>query len=210
MPEVPGDNEGKGFFALEGLLHSYTSLYYESSTSFQVCIGGLDRSFGLLFRRLMDAFPDASLVSIASLLPVITSLKMLVSPLTTMLCERTGYRVVCAGGGFCFALGIILASQASSLSLFYASIIVSGLGVGFIYCPALCLVLKYFDKRRSVRNQILQTLQEFPYSKVQHPILPFSQSSIHLLSSDCQRIGHDRPVLSYPYLDGVFHRVLRL
>ena len=82
---------------------------------------------------------------------MITSVKMLLAPLTTVLCEKTGYRIVCVAGGLSFALGIIMASQASSLAFFYASIGISGVGVGFIYCPALCLVLKYFDRRRSVR-----------------------------------------------------------
>lgn len=120
-------------------------------------MAGLDRSFGLLFKRLLDAFPDASIVAIAGMLPIITSVKMLLAPLTTMLCEKTGYRVVCTLGGFGLALGIILASQAASFALFYAFILLSGVGAGFIYCPALCLVLKYFDRRRSVANGIGMT-----------------------------------------------------
>ena len=114
-------------------------------------MGGLDRSFGLLFRRLLDAFPSASVVSIAGMLPVITSIKLLLAPLSTLLCEKTGYRVVCTLGALGFALGIILASQAANFAHFYAFIVLSGVGVGFIYCPALCLLLKYFDRRRSVR-----------------------------------------------------------
>ena len=138
------------------LFRRFRSLQLSFLRPIKVCIGGLDRSFGLFLSRLLDTFPSASVLSISAMLPVIISAKMLMAPLTTFLCEKTGmYRVFCTAGGLCFALGLISASRAPTFAGFYAAIVVSGLGLGFIYCPALCLVLKYFDRRRSVGLAVL-------------------------------------------------------
>ena len=78
------------------------------------------------------------------------------SPVVARLVDRWGERRCCVAGGLVSALGLGLASTASSIpSLILSYSVVTGVGFGLLYLPSVVIVPKYFiHKHRYISSTV--------------------------------------------------------
>ncbi|XP_062850342.1 monocarboxylate transporter 13 [Trichomycterus rosablanca] len=111
---------------------------------------GLLRSLGVFFVEFMQYFEEsAQAVSWITSIGVAT--QQLVSPVGTAACNAYGARPVVMLGGLLSGLGLILASQSTTLTHLYLTMgIISGLGWALVFTPTVASVMQYFSTRRSL------------------------------------------------------------
>lgn len=82
----------------------------------------------------------------------------LTAPLSTILTNRFGHRLVVMGGGLIISVGMIAASFSQRVYQMYIFIgVVSGLGYCFSFLPTVTILSQYFDKRRSMVTAVAST-----------------------------------------------------
>ncbi|XP_028820865.1 monocarboxylate transporter 13-like [Denticeps clupeoides] len=111
---------------------------------------GLIRSLGVFFVELESYF-DESAQAVSWITSIGLAIQQLFSPFGTALCNLYGARPVVMFGGILAGLGLILASQATSLTHLYLTMgIISGSGWAFVFTPTVVSVMQYFTRRRSL------------------------------------------------------------
>lgn len=140
MPAPP--DGGWGWFVVLGsfLLH--------------VVADGIVYSFGVFYMEFLTYFKGGKgeTAWVGSLVPGVT---LLVGPVASALTNRYGCRVVTIAGAIVAAIGFILSLFAPNIYyLFFSFGILSGLGFGLMYLPAIVSVSHYFDKKRSFATGI--------------------------------------------------------
>jgi MFS family permease len=113
-----------------------------------LCICVLDGtmySFGSLLEPLMvDMKQPRSTVSIAGSLQVAAS--AFVGPVAASLVNKVGPRYVCMAGSVMATFGLVIASFASNLvGIFLGQSLLTGVGFGFMYIPAIVAVAEKFE-----------------------------------------------------------------
>ena len=81
---------------------------------------------------------------------ILTGVILLVGPLASLLVNKFGARVTCILGAIISALAIFVSTFSVNvymLMVFYG--VLGGLGLGFMYVPAVTAVGYWFEKRRS-------------------------------------------------------------
>lgn len=121
----------------------------------QFWVGGLVKSYGVLYLEVMETFKDSS-ASFASWIPAILScLCLALAPVTSMLCQKYSCRAVVFVGGLFCALGLTISYFATRLiHLFFTFGVLTGIGGGLSTTPGIILVSQYFDKHRALANGI--------------------------------------------------------
>ncbi|XP_029338932.1 monocarboxylate transporter 7 isoform X1 [Mus caroli] len=118
---------------------------------------GIIKSFGVFFNDLMDSF-DESNSKISWIISICVFVLTFTAPLSTVLSNRFGHRLVVMAGGLLISLGMIAASFSQRVYHMYISIgIISGLGYCFSFLPTVTILSQYFDKRRSVVTAVAST-----------------------------------------------------
>lgn len=113
-------------------------------------IYGLMRVFGIFFVEFVQYF-DESAQAISWISSIGLATQQFFSPLGAALGNAYGARVVVMIGGFLAGLGLILASQATSLLHLYLTMgIISGLGWSLVFSPMMATVMAHFTRRRSL------------------------------------------------------------
>ncbi|CAF3951872.1 unnamed protein product [Rotaria magnacalcarata] len=83
------------------------------------------------------------------------SLPLLLAPLSSALVNKLGCRLVTMLGGFLCSVGLVLAS---SMGNFFGALvgigIFCGVGLSFVYVPAVVIVAHYFDENRAIATAI--------------------------------------------------------
>jgi len=124
-----------------------------------VCVlDGIGYSFGVFFETLLHDLSGGQgrgVLSIAGGLQV--GVYGLASPVVARLVDRYGERRCCVAGGLVSALGLGLASTASSIpGLILAYSVVTGVGFGLLYLPSVVIVPKYFvHKHRGLATGVV-------------------------------------------------------
>ncbi|XP_023688234.2 monocarboxylate transporter 13 [Paramormyrops kingsleyae] len=111
---------------------------------------GLIRSLGIFFVEFVRHFEEgAQAVSWITSIGVAT--QQMMSPVGTALCNAYEARPVVMLGGLLASLGLILASQATSLTHLYLTMgLISGSGWALVFTPIVGCVMAYFSCRRSL------------------------------------------------------------
>lgn len=118
---------------------------------------GIIKSFGVFFNDLMDSF-DESNSKISWIISICVFVLTFTAPLSTVLSNRFGHRLVVMAGGLLISLGMIAASFSQRVYHMYISIgVISGLGYCFSFLPTVTILSQYFDKRRSVVTAVAST-----------------------------------------------------
>ncbi|XP_052050681.1 monocarboxylate transporter 7 isoform X3 [Apodemus sylvaticus] len=118
---------------------------------------GIIKSFGVFFNDLMDSF-DESNSKISWIISICVFVLTFTAPLSTVLSNRFGHRLVVMAGGLLISLGMVAASFSQRVYHMYISIgVISGLGYCFSFLPTVTILSQYFDKRRSVVTAVAST-----------------------------------------------------
>ncbi|XP_028617071.1 monocarboxylate transporter 7 isoform X5 [Grammomys surdaster] len=118
---------------------------------------GIIKSFGVFFNDLMDSF-DESNSRISWIISICVFVLTFTAPLSTVLSNRFGHRLVVMAGGLLISVGMVAASFSQRVYHMYISIgVVSGLGYCFSFLPTVTILSQYFDKRRSVVTAVAST-----------------------------------------------------
>ncbi|TNM93818.1 hypothetical protein fugu_001994 [Takifugu bimaculatus] len=138
VPAPEGPDGGWGW-VLVGALFVCNSLVF-----------GLMRSSGIFFVEFVQYF-DESAQSISWISSIGLATQQFISPLGSALSNAYETRVVVMTGGCLAGLGLICASQATSLVHLYLTMgVISGLGWGLVFTPMLATVMAHFTRRRTL------------------------------------------------------------
>ncbi|TRY67846.1 hypothetical protein TCAL_11469 [Tigriopus californicus] len=137
---VPPDG-GYGWFVALG---AFISLFW---------CAGMVKSYGVIFKAILTTFPDSS-VSLASWIPAgMTSVALVMAPVTSAFCQKYNCRYVTIAGSIICTLGISLSSLAPNMETLFLTLgILTGMGVGLSTTPGIILTARYFDKNRAKAN----------------------------------------------------------
>ncbi|XP_032238505.2 monocarboxylate transporter 10 [Nematostella vectensis] len=116
----------------------------------QFVVLGIQNSYGVLFTPLLTEFKGSEMVT-AWPGTLSFTLIYLFGPLVAVLCRRYGCRVITCCGAFLAALGLLMTSYVTQLSLLFVTYGVTwGLGASMSYFGSLLVLNSYFDKRLSL------------------------------------------------------------
>lgn len=120
-----------------------------------VWIVGFIKSYGVLYVHVRSAFPEASAYHTSWLPALLSTIGLLIAPLTGTLCRNFTSRKVSFVGGILCCLGLVLGSQAVSMNQLILSVgVLTGLGAGLTTTPGVLIVSLYFEKRRALASAI--------------------------------------------------------
>ncbi|KAL5004781.1 hypothetical protein ScPMuIL_018237 [Solemya velum] len=120
-----------------------------SSFMIHIIADGIVYSFGIFYMEFLDYFKSkkGETAWIGSLVPGVT---LSVGPIASALTNRYGCRPVTIAGALIAASGFILSLFAPNIYYLYVSFgILSGVGFGLIYLPAIVSVGYYFESKRA-------------------------------------------------------------
>ncbi|KAJ6656475.1 hypothetical protein lerEdw1_003763 [Lerista edwardsae] len=118
---------------------------------------GIIKSFGVFFTDLVQSF-DESNSRISWIISICVFVLTFTAPLSTVLSNRYGHRLVVMIGGFLISTGMVAGSFARTVVEMYISIgIVSGLGYCLAFLPTVTILSQYFDKKRSLVTAVAST-----------------------------------------------------
>ncbi|MBI4595687.1 MAG: MFS transporter [Candidatus Tectomicrobia bacterium] len=110
---------------------------------------GMRLSFGLYIKPLADNF-GATRASISGSQSLYMVMYAVFALITGSLADRYGSRIVLAGGSLFMGLGMLLASQITSVWQYYLTYgVLVAIGSGAIYVPVIGVVSKFFTKQRN-------------------------------------------------------------
>nr|XP_045605816.1 uncharacterized protein LOC123762982 [Procambarus clarkii] len=118
-------------------------------------IVGVTKSYGVLYIEIRNSFPEASAYHTSWLPSLLSTVGLLIAPITGTLCRRfTSRKVSFVGGILCF-LGLVLGSLAHNMNqLIFSMGLLTGLGAGLTTTPGILIVSLYFEKRRTFASAI--------------------------------------------------------
>ncbi|KAI6049882.1 monocarboxylate transporter 7 [Marmota monax] len=118
---------------------------------------GIIKTFGVFFNDLMNSF-DESNSTISWIVSICVFVLTFTAPLSTILSNRFGHRLVVMAGGLLVSTGMVAASFSQKVYHMYITIgLISGLGYCFSFLPTVTILSQYFDKRRSVVTAVAST-----------------------------------------------------
>ncbi|XP_068919245.1 monocarboxylate transporter 13 isoform X1 [Petaurus breviceps papuanus] len=118
---------------------------------------GVLRSFGVFFLEFVTVFKESA-VRVSWITSIGIAVQQFGSPVGSALSTQFGPRSVVMTGGVLAALGMVLASFATSLTHLYLSIgLISGTGWALTFTPTLACLSRYFSKHRSLATGLALT-----------------------------------------------------
>ncbi|NXR14093.1 MOT7 protein, partial [Semnornis frantzii] len=118
---------------------------------------GILKSFGVFFKDLMESFDETN-SRISWIISICVFVQTFTAPLSTVLSNRFGHRLVVMAGGVLISTGMVIASFARSIVDMYVTIgLISGLGYCLSFLPTVTILSQYFDKRRSLVTAVAST-----------------------------------------------------
>ncbi|XP_011357979.1 monocarboxylate transporter 13 [Pteropus vampyrus] len=128
------------------------SAFFQSALVF-----GVLRSFGVFFVEFVAAFEEQA-ARVSWIASIGIAVQQFGSPVGSALSTKFGPRPVVMAGGVLAALGMLLASFATSLTHLYLSIgLLSGCGWALTFTPTLACLSRYFSRRRSLATGLALT-----------------------------------------------------
>merc|ERR1719228_1851011 len=125
-----------------------------ASFMIHIIADGITYSFGVFLVELIAKF-DADRGA-ASLIPsILVGITLGSGPIASYFTNRYGCRAVTIAGAILAAAGLALSCAAKSIVVLYFTVgILTGLGFGLIYLPAIVSVSVYFEKKRAFATGI--------------------------------------------------------
>jgi len=125
-----------------------------ASFMIHIVADGITYSFGIFLIALIDKF-NADRGS-ASLIPsILVGITLGAGPIASIFVNKYGCRVVTIMGAVIAAAGLMLSMFAKSITFLFLSVgVITGLGFGLIYLPAIVSVSMYFEKKRAFATGI--------------------------------------------------------
>jgi len=125
-----------------------------ASFMIHIIADGITYSFGVFLVELIDKF-DADRGA-ASLIPsILVGITLGSGPIASYFTNRYGCRAVTIAGAILAAAGLALSCAANSIVVLYFTVgVLTGLGFGLIYLPAIVSVSIYFEKKRAFATGI--------------------------------------------------------
>ncbi|XP_074871077.1 monocarboxylate transporter 7 [Carettochelys insculpta] len=118
---------------------------------------GIIKSFGVFFNDLMESFDETN-SRISWIISICVFVLTFTAPLSTVLSNRFGHRLVVMTGGILICIGMVTASFARTVVEMYITIgLISGLGYCMSFLPTVTILSQYFDKRRSLVTAVAST-----------------------------------------------------
>ncbi|NXU48424.1 MOT7 protein, partial [Turnix velox] len=118
---------------------------------------GIIKSFGVFFNDLMESFDETN-SRISWIISICVFVQTFTAPLSTVLSNRFGHRLVVMAGGVLISTGMVTAAFARTVVDMYVTIgIISGLGYCLSFLPTVTILSQYFDKRRSLVTAVAST-----------------------------------------------------
>ncbi|XP_037542862.1 monocarboxylate transporter 12-B [Nematolebias whitei] len=115
-----------------------------------ICIRAVTRCISIFFVEFQMHF-EKDYTSTAWIHSMIDSTTMLCAPLGSFLGNRLSCRATVFMGGLLSSAGLVLSSFASSLEFLYISLgVITGLGFALSYTPAIAMVGRYFNERKTL------------------------------------------------------------
>uniref|UniRef100_A0A8C9ACB5 Monocarboxylate transporter 13 n=1 Tax=Prolemur simus TaxID=1328070 RepID=A0A8C9ACB5_PROSS len=128
------------------------SAFFQSALVF-----GVLRSFGVFFVEFVAAFEEQA-ARVSWIASIGIAVQQFGSPVGSALSTKFGPRPVVMTGGILAALGMLLASFATSLTHLYLSIgLLSGSGWALTFAPTLACLSCYFSRHRSLATGLALT-----------------------------------------------------
>ncbi|XP_052214875.1 monocarboxylate transporter 4-like isoform X2 [Dreissena polymorpha] len=113
-------------------------------------VGGIQRSSGLFYVKFLERF-DGTASQTAWVSSLSMTVRLLVGPIVSILCNRVSCRKLCYLGAVLYVLGLHVSAYATSLLFLYLSYgCLAGIGRAFVLTPGTLLLSDYFNKRRSL------------------------------------------------------------
>ncbi|XP_060558521.1 monocarboxylate transporter 12-like [Ruditapes philippinarum] len=113
-------------------------------------VGGFVRSSGLFFVKFSERFGESA-ANTAWVTSLSATVRLLVGPGVSILCNRFSSRKLIYFGSALFVIGVHISAYANTLEYLYFSYgVLAGLGRSFVLTPLIILLGEYFDKRRSL------------------------------------------------------------
>eukprot|EP00090_Calanus_glacialis_P045678 TRINITY_DN8647_c0_g1_i1.p1 TRINITY_DN8647_c0_g1~~TRINITY_DN8647_c0_g1_i1.p1 ORF type:complete len:613 (-),score=108.85 TRINITY_DN8647_c0_g1_i1:381-2219(-) len=125
-----------------------------ASFMIHIIADGITYSFGVFLVELIDKFGADR--GAASLIPsILVGVTLGSGPIASYFTNRYGCRAVTIAGAILASAGLALSCAANSIVVLYFTIgILTGLGFGLIYLPAIVSVSIYFEKKRAFATGI--------------------------------------------------------
>jgi MFS family permease len=115
-----------------------------------VICDGVAYSFGVFLDTFVDHF-EASHSEVSWMGSIMLGVTWGSGPIASILTNKYGCRAVCIAGSIVAFVGLVISIFAPNIYFMYFSFgLVSGLGLGLMYLPAIVSVNYYFEKRRSL------------------------------------------------------------
>ncbi|KAL1124162.1 hypothetical protein AAG570_001932 [Ranatra chinensis] len=121
---------------------------------FSVTADGVTYSFGVFYNELLTYFNEGKGATswIASILVGVT---LCSGPISSALVNKYGCREVTIAGALLAGVSLSISALANSVLVLYLTVgLLTGLGLGLIYLPAIVSVTCYFEKYRSLATGI--------------------------------------------------------
>jgi len=117
-------------------------------------IDGVTYSFGMLMKPLMAEMDEGNF-GCATIGSIQTAVSFFIGPFVARAVTKMGARKICMFGSFLAAVGVFGASFSWNLSfLMVCYSLVTGIGFGFMYIPAVVASQEHFTKRRALAQGI--------------------------------------------------------
>ncbi|XP_060109066.1 monocarboxylate transporter 7 [Heteronotia binoei] len=118
---------------------------------------GIIKSFGVFFTDLVESFDETN-SRISWIISICVFVLTFTAPLSTVLSNRFGHRLIVMLGGLLISSGMVAGSFARTVVEMYISIgIVSGFGYCLAFLPTVTILSQYFDKKRSLVTAVAST-----------------------------------------------------
>ena len=113
-------------------------------------LDGIAFSYGILLIPLLESF-DSNRSVISNGGSLMFGFYLLSSPISGVLINKFGCRIVCIAGCVIGALGIGLSSLSPNVAVLMLTYgVVGGYGLGTMYLPSMVVISDYFEKKRGL------------------------------------------------------------
>ncbi|KAI5629453.1 monocarboxylate transporter 7 isoform X1 [Silurus asotus] len=118
---------------------------------------GIIKIFCIFLQDLTNHFEESN-SRVSWIVSICVFVMSFLAPLSSVLCNRFGFRPVVMVGGFLLSLGTITTAFATSVCQMYITTgLISGFGCCLSFLPTITILSQYFDKRRSLVTSIAST-----------------------------------------------------
>ncbi|XP_051905633.1 solute carrier family 16 member 6b [Hippocampus zosterae] len=127
----------------------------------EICTYGALKSLGIFLQDLMEEFEESN-SRVSWVISICVFIFTFTAPLSTMLSNRFGHRIIVMLGGVLISLGTITSAFTNSINEMYITIgIVSGFGYCLTFLPTVTILAQYFSRCRALVTSAASSGESF-------------------------------------------------